>query len=274
MSDILEALNSVLGDHLFPPLTDGRDNRECPECHKGRLNLKLGRFGAFIACSSYPDCRYTRQIGDSSEVNGEGDNAGGDMLEQNEPRFLGKDAVSGLDVTVRKGPYGFYLQLGEAVKGSKTKPKRITIPAPYTSATIPFETALGLLSLPREVGLHPETGKTISAAIGRFGPYLLHDGAYTSLPKGDDVLTIGINRAVSVLAEKGAKKERKAVEPLRIIGAHPADGKDIAVYDGRYGPYVKHNKINASLPKNTAIEAVTLEQAVGLLADQREKKKK
>jgi DNA topoisomerase I len=261
--EILEILNQALEHHIFPPTEDGKDPRACPSCGTGKLSLRLGKFGGFIACSSYPDCNYKRQVTDAGGADQE---EGGD-----EPRMLGIDKASGQDVTVRKGPYGYYIQMGEAVKGSKEKPKRMAIPAGISPADVTMEQAVALLSLPREVGVHPESGKSVTAGLGRFGPYLLHDGKYTSLPKDDDILTIGINRAVTVLAESKTKAKSKT-EPLRVIGAHPEDGKDVAILDGRYGVYINHNKLNATLPKTLDIASVTMEQALELLAAQAEKK--
>jgi DNA topoisomerase-1 len=262
-TEILEILNQSLEHHIFPPTADGSDPRACPSCTTGKLSLRLGKFGGFIACSNYPDCSYKRQVTDG----GDQDDGG----EANEPRLLGNDPVSGQAITVRKGPYGFYIQLGEAVKGSKEKPKRMALTAGVSPLEVTMEQALALLSLPREIGLHPESSKIITAGLGRFGPYLLHDGKYTSLPKDDDILTIGINRAVVVIAEAKSKVKAK-VEPLRIIGPHPEDGKDVAIFDGRYGVYISYNKLNATLPKTLEVATVTMEQALELLAAQAEKK--
>ena len=258
ITQVIDALDAELGPHFFRPRGENDDPRLCPSCKEGRLGLRLSRTGAFIGCSNYPDCRYTRPL----EVPGEdGDGAGGTEF----PRVLGMDPETILPVSARKGPYGFYVQLGpaEGEEADKTvKPKRTSIPKGLSPADIDLDTALALLSLPRDVGSHPETGKPIKAGIGRFGPYLQHDGAYKSLPAGDDVLTVGINRAVDLLAT--ARKGGGAT-PLRVVGNHPRDEAAIGVYSGRYGPYVKHGKVMASLPKGTDVEAVTLEEAIALL---------
>lgn len=257
-SEVLDMLGQVLEEHIFPPREDGSDPRACPDCADGRLSLKLGRYGAFLGCSNYPDCRYTRQL----DTMKSGDDAGNEGDSNGEyPRVLGVDPKTSQEISLRKGPYGVYLQRDDGNK----KPPRISIPKGMDPATITLEMAITLLALPREVGTHPESSKLISAGIGRYGPYLLHDGQYISLETVEDVLTIGINRAVEIIAAKG-KKGRAAAEPLRVLGPHPEDGKDIAVYDGRYGPYVKHGKVNASLPKDAGVDEVTVEQAVELLA--------
>jgi DNA topoisomerase-1 len=256
--DVLDSLNEILADHVFHPPGDGVDPRKCPSCDDGTLSIKIGKFGAFVGCSNYPECRFTRALGDA----GEGENGSGAAG----PRELGVDPASEDPVTVRKGPYGFYLQRGEA-EGDQ-KPKRVAIPKGFDPNEIELEQALRLLSLPREVGKHPESGKKISAGIGRFGPYIRHDGEYRSLADDDDVLTVGLNRAVALLAEP---KRRRGPKVLKSLGEHPGDGKAVAVLEGRYGPYVNHGKTNATLPAGTEPNDVSLEIALGLIAE-REKK--
>ncbi len=259
ITQVLEALDADLGPHFFPATADGRDPRLCPGCNVGRLNLRLGKFGAFIGCSSYPDCRYTRSL---TLENGNGENGNGHELAAG-PRELGVDPATNLAVTVRKGPYGFYIQRGQGDEADK--PKRVALPKGASPVDIDLASALNLLALPREVGLHPETGKKIIAAIGRFGPYVKHNDFYKSLAKDDDVLTIGLNRAVSLLAEP-KKGGRRGPTPLRVLGNHPADGAPVNLFSGRYGPYVSHDGVNATLPAEIEPEAVTLEQAVELLS--------
>ncbi len=269
ITHVLDALDEDLGPHFFPvgPNGDTEVARQCPACDGGRLNLKLGKFGAFIGCSNYPDCRYTHRL-----------NAGGadtaDMEEATElaagPKLLGKHPESGLDVTLRKGPYGLYLQLGEEApkeKGKKAppKPKRASVPKDVSAGRVDLEIALGLLSLPRDVGPHPETGTMIQAGLGRFGPYLKHGSNYVSL-KEDDVLTVGLNRAVALIAESPG---HNAIE----LGDHPEDGKPISIRKGRYGPYIKHGRVNATVPKDREPETVTLEEALALLAEKVSKSK-
>ena len=262
---VLEKVEQLLEHHLFPVTEDGKDPHVCPKCDNGRLSLKLGKFGSFIGCSNYPECRQTKQIGEGTE--GED---GASIEASKEPKQLGTDEATGLPVSLRKGPYGWYIQLGEMEKGSKEKPKRSALPKTMNPEDVDLKNAQGLLSLPREIGINPETNKPIKAGIGRFGPYIQHEKTYVSLKGDDDVLTIGINRAVTLLAENPAKK---AVEPLRVIGEHPSDKKDVGVYDGRYGPYVKHGRVNASLPKDITVDEITLEKAVELLEAQAAKKK-
>ena len=263
VSEVLDRLDELLGPHFFRDTGNGKDPRKCPTCADGRLNLKLGKFGAFIGCSNYPDCRFTRPLAVSDgDEDADGGNGG--------PKELGLDPETGLMVTLRKGPYGWYVQLGEVeeitveTKGKKpkikkTKPKRGSVPKTMDQALIDLEKALGLLSLPRDVGIHPETNDMITAAIGRFGPYIKLGGTYLSLKGEDDVLTIGLNRAVHLLADAPRK------DPPREIGLHPKDKKPITQREGRWGPYVQHGRLMATLPKGTGKDAVTLEEAVALL---------
>src|SRR5690606_14298157 len=189
------------------------------------------------------------------------------------PKELGTDPESGQTVSLRKGPYGIYVQLGEAegTGKEKTKPKRASLPKGMAPEDVTLDKALGLLALPREVGIHPESGKPIQAGIGRFGPYLKHDGAYKSLGRDEDVLTIGLNRAVTLLAE--ASPGRKSAAPLRELGEHPTEGGPVTINKGRFGPYVKHGKIMASLPRDRSPDELTMEEAVGLLAARAERAK-
>jgi DNA topoisomerase-1 len=252
-AEVVSALDEILGPHMFPKREDGGDPRGCPLCGNGRLGLKLGRFGAFIGCSNYPDCRYTRQLG---RPDGNGEAA---------PRELGVDPKSGETVSLKSGRFGPYVQLGEQVDGEK--PPRAGIPKGFSAETIDLEMALKLLSLPREVGLHPETGKPIMAGFGRFGPYLAHDGAYASLDTPEEVFTVGINRAVTVLAERKTKgRGARGGQALKELGAHPESGAIVKVMKGRYGPYVTDGKLNATLPQVSDPAGVTMEEAVALLA--------
>ena len=198
---MIDALDALLAPHLFPPREDGSDPRLCPTCGNGRLSLKLSKFGAFIGCSNYPECRYTRPL---SAPMARGDIGG--------TKKLGEDPQTGLDVTVRSGRFGPYLQLGETVKDGE-KPKRAGLPKGTAPDEIDLERALALLSLPREVGRHPEDGEPIRAGIGRFGPYVQHGKTYANLDSPEEVFTIGLNRAVTLIAEKNAKGPRG--RPLR-----------------------------------------------------------
>ncbi len=252
--EVLEALDEELGPHFFPDDGSGGDPRACPNCTGGRLGLRLGKFGAFIGCSNYPECKYTRKLAVESDTHKEAPAADG-------PLNLGTDPASGEAVTLRKGPYGFYVQLGEGT--AKQKPKRVSLPKEMDAAAVTLATALGLLSLPREVGRHPETGKMITAGIGRFGPYLEHDGAYASLGGNEDVLAIGLNRAVDLL--QGARS-RKSPRPLRVLGTHPDVGKTVTLHKGLYRHYLKHGRINATVQKDKPPETLSFEDALALVA--------
>jgi DNA topoisomerase I len=255
ITEVLDALNDLLAPHIFPDVGEGTDPRACPSCNVGRLSLKVGKFGAFIGCSNYPDCRYTRQLAD---VNGE-------KASLAEGKVLGTDPETGLDVSVRTGRFGPYVQLGEQNGGEK--PKRASIPKGTDPDTLDLAHALALLSLPREIGLHPETGKPITAGFGRFGPYIQHDGKYASLGSTEEVFEVGLNRAVSLLAEKAASSRvRRGANVIKELGGHPELGGKVQVLTGRYGPYVRHGKVNATLPKDREPEKVTLEEAVELIA--------
>ncbi|HZJ12513.1 MAG TPA: type I DNA topoisomerase [Methyloceanibacter sp.] len=253
ITQVLDALNDLLGPHIFPDQGQGTDPRACPSCNVGRLSLKVGKFGAFIGCSNYPDCRFTRQLAET-----------GDKAAAAETKVLGADPETGLDVTVRSGRFGPYVQLGEP--NGKEKPKRASIPKGTDPQGLDLSHALALLSLPREVGLHPESGKPILAGFGRFGPYIHHDGKYASLGGPEEVFEVGLNRAVSLLAEKAASsKSRRGANVIKELGEHPELGGKVQVLTGRYGPYVKHGKVNATLPKDREPDQVTMEEAVELI---------
>jgi DNA topoisomerase-1 len=262
VAQVIDALDEMLGPHLFPPRTDGTDPRLCPLCGSGRLSLKLGKFGGFIGCSNYPDCRYTRQLAAGAGANGGPD---GGM------KKLGEDPQTGLEVTLRSGRFGPYVQLGEATReedGKTEKPKRTGLPKGLSADEVDLDRALGLLSLPREVGKHPDDGEPILAGVGRFGPYVQHGKTYANLSADEDVLSIGLNRAVALIEErkaKGPRKGRFGADPGRSLGDHPDKGGPIVVRSGRYGPYVSHDGVNATLPSDMTPETVTLEQAVGLI---------
>jgi DNA topoisomerase-1 len=260
-TEVLDALNELLGPHIFPDKGDGSNPRACPTCGTGQLSLKLGKFGAFIGCSNYPDCKYTRQLAASgAEGDGEGSTENGGTPGV---RVLGEDPDTGQQVTLRDGRFGPFVQLGEG-----EKPKRSSLPKGLSPAQVDLETALKLLSLPRQVAVHPETGEPILANIGRYGPYVQHGKTYANLGKDDDVLEIGGNRAIDLIVakESGAGGFRRgAADPGRPLGEDPESGKPIVVKAGRFGPYVTDGETNATLPKATSAEAVTLDEAVSLL---------
>ena len=256
--EILDALNDIIGPHFFGPGTDGEDPRKCPTCPDGRVSLKTGRHGAFIGCSNYPDCKYTRplKVPNSDDTHS--------SIADNGPKVLGNDPTTDLEVTLRRGPYGFYVQLGEAE--GKTKPKRASLTRDINPEDLNLQTAIGLLSLPREVGLHTTENEMITAAIGRFGPYIKMGGTYVSL-KEDSVLEIGLNRAIDLLAD--APRRPAPVD----IGKHPDDGKPITLKTGRYGPFVQHGSTKATLPKDEKDKIPSLELAIELIRKKSSKKK-
>ncbi|WP_458096659.1 type I DNA topoisomerase [Roseomonas sp. WA12] len=254
ISDVIDALDEDLGPHFFPAKEGGTDPRLCPNCHAGRLGLRLGRTGAFIGCSNYPECRYTRPL---AVPGAEGEDAGNEG-----PRSLGNDPASGQEVSLRRGPYGLYAQLGEPgtdAKGKPTKPRRASLPRGMDPETLTIDRAVALLNMPRIIGLHPETGEEITANLGRFGPYLKMGALSQSLQPGDDVLAIGMNRAVELLA---------SAKPRGIaLGSHPKDGAPVEVKRGRFGPFAQHGNTVASLPRGVQMEDFTLDQAVALLTE-------
>ena len=255
MSDVLTALDRTLGPHLFPEKADGSDPRGCPVCNTGRMGLKSSKYGPFLGCSNYPECRHTRPLTVAEE--GE-EGATGD-------RELGVDPVSGQIVYLKTGRFGVYVQLGDG-----EKPKRSSLPKGWSAPDMDLEKGLRLLRLPREVGNHPEDGKPIVAGIGRFGPFVLHNGTYANLSNPDEVFDVGVNRAVDLIATKRAGRRPEA-SALAELGAHPVDGQPIRVLSGRYGPYIKHGATNANVPRGADPLTVTLEEAVKLIAERVEK---
>jgi DNA topoisomerase-1 len=267
---VLDALNDLLEPHIFPENADGKPRRQCPQCGTGELSLKTGRFGAFIGCSNYPECTFTRQMTPGASGN-------------QPTKVLGTDPVTGLDVSIRGGRFGTYLQLGEEIKAPKlkkgqkkdpdapepVKPKRASLPKGVEPDQIDLDKALALLALPREVGKSPEDGEPILAGVGRFGPYVKHGKVYASLEQGDDVLTVGLNRAMHLIADKIANPKkggrRFGADPGKALGDHPDKGGPIVVKNGRYGPYVSHNGVNATLTGDKTPDTVTLDEAIVLL---------
>ncbi|MDW3118687.1 MAG: type I DNA topoisomerase [Roseovarius pacificus] len=259
ITEVLDVLDDALAPTLYPPREDGSDPRVCPLCGEGSLHLKTSRTGGFVGCSRYPECRYTRPIG--GDANDAGD------------RILGED--DGDEISLRSGRFGPYVQRGEATEENK-KPPRASLPKGWSPDDMDLEKALTLLSLPREIGPHPDDGEMIEAGIGRYGPYVKHGRLYANLKEVDDVFTIGMNRAVEELAKKAASRGqgRATAKPLKELGDHPESGGPVNVLDGRYGPYVKWDKINATLPKGTEPQDVTMDMAVQLIAEKAAKKGK
>ncbi|WP_287459339.1 type I DNA topoisomerase [Sphingomonas sp.] len=250
-SDITVALDQFLAPYLFPERADGGDPRACPNCGDGKLALRGGRFGAFIACSNYPECKYTRRFAQP----------GGSEGESSAPESLGRDPETGLEVERKSGRFGPYIQLGEGKDA-----KRASIPKDI--GELDLEWALKLLSLPRTIGAHPDSGNPITASIGRYGPYLAHDGKYARLQSTAEVFETGMNAAVVKLAEAaagGGRPQRGSREPLKVLGAHPRTEAEIKLMEGRYGPYVTDGTTNATLPKTIAPDQLTLEEAAQLI---------
>ena len=241
-SEITQALDQFLAPWLYPPRADGSDPRLCPQCGNGRLSLRGGRFGAFVACSNYPDCRYTQKFGQ-----------GGEQAQSEGPSDLGSG------ILLKTGRFGPYVERDD---------KRASIPKDVPLEDVTAELAERLLSLPREIGSHPETGKPITASIGRYGPYLAHDGKYAKLSSTAEVFETGMNAAVAKLADAasgGGRQRAGSREPVAVLGKHPANGGEIKVMAGRYGPYVTDGTTNATLAKGSTPEALTLEEAVRLI---------
>ena len=256
ITEVLDVLDDALAPQLYPPREDGSDPRICPLCGTGKLHLKTSRSGGFVGCGNYPECRYTRPLG--------GDEGQGD-------RVLGED--QGDEISLRSGRFGPYVQRGEATEENK-KPPRASLPKGWSPDEMDLEKALMLLSLPREIGPHPDDGEPVEAGIGRYGPYVKHVRLYANIKEVDDVFTIGMNRAVEELAKKAASRgqARAGAKPLKELGEHPSEGGPVNVMDGRYGPYVKWNKVNATLPKGTEPADVTMDMAVELISEKASKK--
>ncbi len=257
--EIIDVIDNALGPHLFPPNGEDKD-RKCPSCDNGRLGLKVGKFGGFVGCSNYPDCKHTLQISQLNESkNG---NLSG-------PKEIGIYPETGEMITLRKGPYGFYMQVGEGTK--EKKPKRVSIPKNYEPDEIGLNTAIQLLGLPRRLGKNPENDKVVSAGIGMYGPYILHNQQYRALEKQDNILEINLERALELIKKP---KSQFGNPILKNLGVHKNENKEITVHDGKYGPYVKCGKIMASLIGEQTTDNINLEQAIDLINERKEKIKK
>jgi DNA topoisomerase-1 len=253
ISDVIDALDEDLGPHFFPPREDGSDPRACPACGNGRIGLRLGRYGSFIGCSNYPTCQYTRKLAIDGTESSE------DTLKDGQ-RVLGQDPATGEEITLRRGPYGLYVQQGEPdPTDKKAKPKRSSLTRGMDPDILSLEDAMGLLSLPRLVGHHPTTGEKIEAGVGRFGPYIKMGPLFASLDKDDDVLHIGLNRAMDLIGKKQ--------DSVRNLGPHPKDSAPVVARKGRFGPYAQWGNVVANLPRGEELSEFTLDQAVALLAE-------
>ena len=255
-SEITVALDEFLAPYLFAEQEDGTDPRLCPNCGNGRLALRGGKFGAFVACSNYPECKYTRQFGQ-----------GGEGAVDAGPQVLGGSGEG--EISIRTGRFGAYVQQGEGKEA-----KRASIPRDLPQADVDLGWAEKLLALPRTVGTHPESGEPITASIGRYGPYLAHNGKYAKLGSTAEVFETGMNAAVAKLADAaagGGRARGAAREPLKVVGVHPRTEIERKVMEGRYGPYVTDGTTHASLPKSVDPQALTLDEAVRLIDDRAER---
>ncbi len=257
ITEVLDVLDDALAPQLYPAREDGSDPRICPKCGNGQLHLKSSRTGGFVGCGNYPECNFTRPIS-------------GDVDESSD-RILGED--HGDEISLKSGRFGPYVQRGEATPENK-KPPRASLPKGWSATEMDLEKALMLLNLPREVGPHPEDGVMIEAGIGRFGPFIKHGSVYANIKDVDEVFTIGMNRAIEELAKKAARggaRTGAAATPLKELGEHPTEGGPVNVMDGRYGPYIKFGKVNATLPKGVEPADITMDQAVALIAEKASK---
>jgi DNA topoisomerase-1 len=253
ITEVLDVLDDALAPQLYPPREDGSDPRVCPQCGNGQLHLKSSRTGGFVGCGNYPECTFTRPLSGDADDNG-------DMV-------LGED--NGDVISVKTGRFGPYVQRGEATKEAP-RPPRASLPKGWTKGDMDLDKALQLLNLPREIGPHPEDGVMIEAGLGRYGPFIKHGSTYANIKDVDEVFTIGMNRAMEELAKKAARgggRTRAAATPLKELGEHPTEGGPVNVMDGRYGPYIKFGKINATLPKDVEPGDVTMDMAVALIAE-------
>jgi DNA topoisomerase-1 len=260
-TQVLDSLNEILGPHIFPQRADGVSPRACPSCENGQLSLKLGKFGAFIGCSNYPDCKFTRTLTSSGETAN-----GVDGTDRPGVKVLGHDPATGEEIALRDGRFGTYIQLGEG-----EKPKRSSLPKTMLPSEVTLEQAIKLLSLPREVAKHPESKEPILAGIGRFGPYVQHGKTYANIGKDEDILEIGANRAIDLIVAKesglsGRRFGNDNEAATRPLGEHPSGGA-VTIKAGRFGPYVNHGKVNATLPRDADPTTFTLEAALQLLSE-------
>lgn len=279
-TEVIDKVEAALENHIFPITDEDKEPRKCKACADGRLSLKMGKFGAFIGCSNYPECRFTREL-----IKGDESDASGAESANGLPKELGNDPATGLPIFVKVGPYGPYVEMAlpvveeaaekpktRAKKGEKkeaaAKPKRVSLPKGIDPMTLPLDRAIALINLPREVGIHPEDGKKITTGIGRFGPYMLHNTKYISLQTLEDVLEIGINRAVDLIAAKAAGGKGTGSRPEgKVLGNHPSGG-EIQLLKGRYGPYLKHGKNNYKIPKGVDPDGIELDAALAIVGVQ------
>ena len=247
ISEVIDKIDEVLSFHLFPPREDGSDPRVCPECGKGRLSIKLGKFGAFIGCSNYPECKYTKPLVDTSDEEA----AATPQVKPGEEKVIGE--MNGMNIYLKKGPYGFYLQLGEDATATTEKPKRSALPKNIAPEELTLEQATRLLSLPFDLG------EGIQVNVGKFGPYIKQGGKSKSLTGADNIFNITLERAQQILANVAERPQGKS------LGINPANKQDIVLMSGRYGPYLKCGKTNYALPKEFKDKEPTLDDALKII---------
>lgn len=248
MSEVIDKIDEALSHHLFPPRADGSDPRICPECGTGRLSIKLGKFGAFIGCSNYPECKYTKPLVDTAS---EEEQSAAPKIKEVADVVLGE--IKGQKIYLKKGPYGFYVQLGEDQTATTEKPKRASLPKGINSDEITFEQAERLLSLPYQLG------EGIEVNSGKFGPYIKCGGKSVSLRGNDTIFNITIERAKELLAGAKEKPAGKA------LGIYPKNKQEIVLLMGRYGPYLKCGRTNYAIPKNISGHEPTLDEAIKII---------
>ena len=247
ISEVIDKIDEVLSFHLFPPREDGSDPRVCPECGKGRLSIKLGKFGAFIGCSNYPECKYTKPLVDTSDEEA----AATPQVKPGEEKVIGE--MNGMNIYLKKGPYGFYLQLGEDATATTEKPKRSALPKNIAPEELTLEQATRLLSLPFDLG------EGIQVNVGKFGPYIKQGGKSKSLTGADNIFNITLERAQQILANVAERPQGKS------LGVNPANKQDIVLMSGRYGPYLKCGKNNYALTKEFKDKEPTLDDALKII---------
>lgn len=267
-SEIIEVINQSLENHFFKKDEEGNINKNCPNCLNGQLSIKLGKYGAFFSCSCYPECNYIKSVIEDKNI----DNSIDSINEEHQDQILGIHQKSGENIILKKGPYGFYLQLGNdlvdksAKKTKKIKPRRCSIPSFLEISTIDFNKASYLISMPIEIGLHPETQKSIKLSIGKFGPYLLCDEKFFSLPKNDEIFDLSLQKAVEVIERKNnLGSKRKTPDPIAFIGKHPENDQEINIFQGKFSPYIKYNNINIAIPKKYKISDINMQIALELI---------
>ncbi len=260
VTHVLDAMNDALKNLVFPEKEDGSDPRKCPRCDDGQLSLKLGKYGSFVGCSNYSDCKFTRPFGQGQAAN-----------EMQDDKMLGLHPDTGWEMLLKTGRFGPYVEMSDPEAEEKTKPKRTGLPKEWPYDSIDMERGVKLLSLPREIGPHPEDQEMITAALGRYGPYVKHRGTYANMENIDEVFQVGLNRAVTLIAEKKAKGRTRGGTVLKDLGDHPTTGEPVQIRDGRYGPYIKYQKVNATIPNDVKPDDINIDMALEYIAEKEAK---